>query len=136
MKRSVAARTSSLFGFHLIEERVQCFEAGLPVPAELLGPEHRVSERRRAQAAKVLPTGDAATHEMGPLQHTHVLGGGGESHPERRGEFAEVALPAGELSDDRAAGGVGQGVEDEVESSGVGYRARGMNFRQRREALL
>ncbi len=64
----------------------------------------------------MLPTGDAATQEIGPFQHAHVLGGGGESHPQGRGELAEVALPAGELPDDRAAGGVGQGVEDQVQA--------------------
>ena len=110
-----------LLGLHLIEERVQCFKAGLPVPAELLGPEHRFLERRSAQAAEVLPPGYAATHELGPLQHAHVLGGGGERHPKGRGELAEVALPAGELPDDRAAGGVGQGVEDAVEPGGSIY---------------
>ena len=115
VKRSVAARTRLLFGLHFFEKRVQCFEASLPVPAELLGPQHRVSERRRAQAAKVLPTIDAATHEMGPFEHAHVLGGGGECHFEGRGELAEVALPARELPDDCAAGGVGQGVEDQVQ---------------------
>lgn len=69
----------------------------------------------------MLPPGDAATHERGPFQHAHVLGGGGEGHPEGRGEFAEIALPAGELPDDRAAGGVGQGVEDAVKPWGAIY---------------
>src|SRR5262249_44793132 len=53
--------------------------------------------------------------------HAHVLGGGGEGHPEGRGELAEVALPYGELLDDRAAGGVGQGMEDEVKPGGSIY---------------
>jgi predicted transcriptional regulator len=96
-------------------------KARLPVPAELLGPAHRVSERRGAQAAEVLPPRDAATHEIGPLQHAHVLGGGWERHPQRRGELAEVALPARELPDDRAAGRVRERVEDEVEPRGLIY---------------
>ena len=104
-----------LLSLHFIEERVLRFEAGLPVPAELLGPERRVLERPGVQAAQVLTPDDAAADEFGPLQHAHVLGGGGEGHSEWRGELAEVALPAGELPDDRAAGGVGQGVEDEVQ---------------------
>lgn len=66
-----------------------------------------------------MPSGDAATHEIGPLQHAHVLGGGWERHPQRRGELAEVALPAGELPDDRAAGGVGERMEDEIEPWGL-----------------
>jgi hypothetical protein len=105
-----------LLGLHLIEERVQCFEAGLPVPAELLGPQRHFLERRCAQAAEVLPPDDAAADEFGPLQHAHVLGGGGEGHSKGRGEFAEVAFPDGELPDDRAAGGVGQGVKDDIQS--------------------
>jgi hypothetical protein len=47
--------------------------------------------------------------------HADVLGGGGEGHPERRGELAEIALPTGELPDDRAARGMGQGMENPVE---------------------
>ena len=97
------------------EERIQRFEAGLPVLAELLRPLHRVPERRGSQATQVLPPDDAATHQRGTLQHADVLGGGGEGHPERRGELGEIALPAGELPDDRAARGVRQGVEDAVE---------------------
>src|SRR5437868_718101 len=112
---SGAASSRLLRRLHLIEQRVQCFEAGLPVPAELLGPEHRFLQRRGVEAAEMLPPLDAATDEFGPLQHAHVLGGGGESHSEGRGEFAEVALSAGELPDDRAAGGVRQGVEDEIQ---------------------
>ena len=108
-----------LLGFHLIEEQVQGFEAGLPVPAELLGPLHRVLEWRRAQPAEMLPAGDAATHEIGPLQHAHVLGGRGERHLEGRGELAEAALlAAGQSPDDRAAGGVGEGVEHAVQPGG------------------
>src|SRR5262249_44055760 len=65
--------------------------------------------------------GDTPAHELGPLQHAHVLGGGGEGHPEGRGELAEVALAAGELPDDRTPGRVGQGVEDDIEAGGSIY---------------
>lgn len=116
-------RTRLLLGLHLLEERIQRLEAGLPVPAELLGPERRFLERRCVEAAEVLPPGDAAADQFGPFQHAHVLACGGEGHSKGRGEFAEVALPApptlGELPDDRAAGGVGQGVENEVEPGGL-----------------
>lgn len=104
-----------LLRLHLVEERVQCFEAGLPVPAELLGPERRFFQRCGVQAAEVLPPDDAAAEEFGLLEHTHVLGGGGERHSEWRGELAEVSFPARKLSDDRTPGGVSQGVEDDVE---------------------
>lgn len=70
------------------------------------------------QAAEVLPPDHPATHEIGPLQHAHVLGRGGEGHAEGRGQFAQVPLPAGELPDDRASRRVGQCVEDAVESWG------------------
>ena len=126
MQQSAAASAGLLLRLHVIEERVECFEAGLPVLAELLGPAHRIFERRRLQATEVLPTGDAATHQIGSLEHAHVLAGGRERHPQRRGELAQVALPAGELPDDRAAGGVGQGVEDAVEP---GERSKTMWFR-------
>lgn len=111
-----------LLELHLVEERVQRLEAGLPVLAELLGPERRFLERRCVQAAEVLPPGDAAPDKPGSFQHAHVLAGSGEGHPQGRGEFAEVALPAppippcgGELPDDRAPGRVRQGVEDAVQ---------------------
>ena len=45
---SSATPRAAFLGLHLFEERIQRFEAGLPVLAELLGPEHRVPERRGA----------------------------------------------------------------------------------------
>jgi hypothetical protein len=69
----------------------------------------------------MLPPRDAAADESGPLQHAHVLAGGGEGHFQRGGELAQVALAGGELPDDRAAGGVRQGVEDAVEPGGSIY---------------
>lgn len=66
----------------------------------------------------MLSSDNATANELGPLQHSHVFGGGGEGHSEGRGELAEISLPARELPDDRAAGGVGKRVEDEVEPGG------------------
>ena len=63
----------------------------------------------------MLPPHDAAADQFGALQHAHVLGGGGEGHLEGRGELAEVALADRKLANDRAPGGVGEGVEHEVE---------------------
>ena len=63
----------------------------------------------------MLTTSDAAADELRSLQHAHVLGSRGESHLEGRGELAEVALTTRELPDDRASGGVGQRVKDEVQ---------------------
>lgn len=100
-------------------ERVQRFKAGLPVPPELLRPQHRLPERGGPEAAEMLTPSDAPTHEIGPLQHAHVLGCGRKGHLERRGEFAQVALPAvpgeGEPPDDRAPGGVSQRVKHSIE---------------------
>lgn len=66
----------------------------------------------------MLAAHDAAADEFGSLKHAHVLGRGGESHAERGGEFAEVAFAVRsghrELTDDCAAGGMGQSLEDEV----------------------
>ena len=63
----------------------------------------------------MLPPSDATAHESRPLQHSHVLAGSGKGHPQRRSELAEVALPTGELPDDRPSSGVSQGVEDAVQ---------------------
>ena len=73
VRHSGPAGTRSLLGLHLIEQRVQRFEAGLPVLAERLGPERRFLERRGLQAAEMLPAFDAAPDELGVLQHAHVL---------------------------------------------------------------
>ena len=120
MRRSAAARTRLLRGLHLVEERVQCFEAGLPVLSELLGPEHRFLERRGAAGGKGArrPATRRRTSLAASSTRTCLVAAG-KVISEGRGELAEVALPAGELPDDRAAGGVGQGVEDEVEPGGL-----------------
>ncbi len=55
VKCSGVASARLLLGLHLVEERFERFEAGLPVPTELFGPERRVFQRRGAAAAKMLP---------------------------------------------------------------------------------
>jgi hypothetical protein len=52
----------------LQEQRVQRFEADLSAPAERLGPQHHLLQRRGLQAAEMLPPGDAATDKLGVLQ--------------------------------------------------------------------
>jgi hypothetical protein len=64
----------------------------------------------------MLAPDDAAAHELGSLEHAHVLGGGGERHLERRRELAEVALALRELANDRASRRMSQRVEHEVEA--------------------
>jgi hypothetical protein len=103
---------------HLLQKRVERLEPGLPVLAELPGPQHGVPERLGAEAAAVLASHNAPADEAGPLEHADVLGGRGEGHPEGRGELGEGALSGGELPDDGAACGVRQGVEDAVEPGG------------------
>nr|AQQ74892.1 hypothetical protein [uncultured bacterium] len=99
----------------MFKERIQRLEAGFPMLAELLRPQRRFLERLGAQLAKMLAPHDAPVDEFGLFQHAHVLGGGGKGHAKRRGEFAEVALPAGKLPDHRAPRGVRQRVKDEVQ---------------------
>jgi len=106
-------------GFHFFEERVEGFEAGFPVLAELLGPLDGVFEWCGVEAAEVLAAMHSAADEIRGFEDSDVLGRGGEGHFEGCGEVGEVSLAPGELADDGAAGGVGQGVEDGVEAWGL-----------------
>lgn len=121
--RSATPSTSSFLRLHLLKQRVQRFKASLPVPPELLRPQHRLLERSGPEAAEMLTPSDAPTHEIGPLQHAHVLGCGRKRHLERRGELAQVAFAAvpgeGKPPDDRTPGGVSQRVKNSVEPGGM-----------------
>ncbi len=63
----------------------------------------------------MLAPGNSATNQLGCLEHTHVLGGRGKGHRQGESKLAEAALADRKLADDRAAGGVRQGVEKTIE---------------------
>lgn len=113
---STAAAPSSFLGLHLIQKHVQGLETGLPVLAELLGPPRRFPQRCGVQTAEVLTPNNAPPHQPRPLQHPDMLAGGGERHPERRGELAQVPFSVRQAPDDRPPGRVCQGVKDQVQT--------------------
>lgn len=99
----------------LFEERVERLETGLPVLTELLGPVCNLPQRVGMQPAQVLPSGDPAAHELGPLQHAHVLRGGGEGHLQRGGQFGEIPLALGQCPQHAPPGRMGQGMKDTIQ---------------------
>src|SRR5262249_17470583 len=70
----------SFFGFHLLQQRIEALEAGLPDFAIIFQPVVGVGEGFGFDPAKMRAADDTAAHQPGPFQHADVLGGGGKRH--------------------------------------------------------
>jgi hypothetical protein len=64
--------------------------------------------------------GDLALEQSGGLQHTQMLGDGGERNIEGRGELGDGGLALRQARENGAAGGIGQGPEGGVERGVAG----------------
>jgi hypothetical protein len=94
---------------------------------ELLLPEHPVPVDELCRHPERLGPQPAPAHasELVHLgqprvgQHAHVLGHGGQGHVETRGQLADGALAPGEMTQDCAPRGVGEGAEGAGERVGI-----------------
>ena len=95
----------------LAEVVVEAVEALLPELAVILEPLVDAAQRLRLDLARPPLRLPAAGDEARVLQHLQVLRDGGEADRERGREFGHGRLTCHEAGEDRAAGGVGQGVQ-------------------------
>ena len=56
-----------------------------------------------------------ACHEAGAFEHAEVFRHSGERQGKRPGEIADGRFPRGETTEDGAASGIGQRVEDAIQ---------------------
>jgi hypothetical protein len=63
----------------------------------------------------VLPALALARDQAGALEYAHMLGDGGQRHPERRGDLAHARRATREPGQDRPPRGVGKRAERGVE---------------------
>ena len=93
----------------------QLIELALPVALVEVDPVSRLAHRRRDEprAARAAVASDLG--QAGTLEHTDVLGDGGQGHVEVRRELTDRALSRGEPGEDLAACRIGERREGEVE---------------------
>ena len=77
-----------------------------------------IVERLRPQTARARLPLAAALDQPGALEHLEVTRDRGQAHRERRGQLVDRRLPLREPREDRAARGVGEGGEGEIELVG------------------
>jgi hypothetical protein len=98
--------------------REGCFKgvkALLPEARVVAEPCVCVGERCRFKAADVGAAADGPADEAASLERFDMLGGAGEGHAERRGQFADRALAIREGTQHLAARGIGECMKDGVE---------------------
>jgi len=100
------------------EALIETIEAALPESTVLLEPVDRLLERRRLEARGPKLGRATAGDEAGALEHPEVLRDGLERDRERLGQLVHRGLALGETTEDRSAGGVGEGREGDAELVG------------------
>lgn len=104
------------FGLEFFEQRIEALVVPLEDLAVTLDPVHGLRQSLRFQFAWAPLRIDAHRDEARALKHFQMLGNGRLAHLERPGEFRHRGLSRGQPGKDRAAGGVGQSSEGEVEA--------------------
>jgi hypothetical protein len=97
---------------------VESVHALLPGPLARLHPLDGVVERLRPQAAWAGLSVAAALDQPGALEHLQVTRDRGQADRERLGQLVDRRLAVREPGEDRAARGIGEGGEREVELVG------------------
>lgn len=80
-----------------------------------------IEEGRRVEADNLEAAAALAGDEFGGLEDLEVLGDGGKRERVGSGEVAHGFGPGGDIAEESAAGGIGERVEDGIESCGVRF---------------
>src|SRR5215472_12003915 len=102
----------------LRDDLLQLVEPCIPDPALLLDPRRLVLEAARAEPAGPHPPDLLGRDEAGLLQHPDVLAHAGEGHVECLGQIRDRRVAASQPLQHATAGGVREGRERGIESTG------------------
>jgi hypothetical protein len=94
-------------------------EAAFPARAARGDPLPGPAQRYRLDVAGAHPPDLPRSHQAACLQDLEVLHDRGKGHVERLGEFANRRRAAAKAFDDVAAGGIRQGVEQQIEGDRI-----------------
>jgi len=94
-------------------------ELVVPELAIHVEPGRRLTQRCGVEPDVSDPSDATPLDEPSALEHAQVLADRRERHGERPGQLAHGVLALGQACHDRAARGVGEGVEDAVEGTGL-----------------
>jgi hypothetical protein len=100
----------------LLEVAGQGVELRLPEPAVLLDPARGVFHGSGHQPAAAYAPLFRVRHQPRPLEHAQMLVHAGEGHVKRARQIRERCVARGQPGEDRAARGIGEGGEGDVES--------------------
>src|ERR1700688_779031 len=108
--------TFLLLGLQRLQIIVETIEPLLPEPAIFVEPVVRLLERGRFDLARPHLRIAGARDQPGALKHLEMLGDGGQTHLEWRGQFRHRGFPEREAGQDGAAGGGGERRERGAEA--------------------
>ena len=107
------------FGVLGFEVLCQSIQAGAPEWAVVGQPLVGFVKDGRVEADDLKAAAALAGDQLGCLEDFEVLGDGGQGESVGTGEVADGLFARRDIVEDGATGGVGEGVEDGIESGGV-----------------
>jgi hypothetical protein len=98
------------------KELFEPVETGVPELLVFQEPTSRVAERLWREGESIVAAATRTANETGFLQYANVLAKSGERHGKGLGKIGNASGTAGKAVEDGAAGGIGNGAEDAIES--------------------